>query len=178
MRARAAGVLWVAVAVAATCAACGGGGDRATCSLGAAALPADGTVGDYALNGGVTQADTAQQLYDLIDGAGDRYTSAGFVCLRSGRYSSTGGAADITVSIYDQGSTSGATAVYDAYATSGQGALSPTRGDASRENTSLPLNYEAYMRVGRIFVDVVGDSPQSRDSAIAMLDAVLAGVGE
>ena len=177
MRARAAGVLGAAVVVAATCLACGGG-DGATCSIGAGSLPAAGAVGDYALNGAVVQADDAQQLYALIDGAGDRYTSAGFVCLRSGKLSSPGGGADITVSIYDQGTASGATAVYDAYATSGQSALTPTRGDASTENTSLPLNYQAYMRVGRLFVDVVADSPQSRDSAVAMLDAVLTGLGE
>ena len=177
MRARAAGVLGIAVAVAATFAACGGGGGSATCSLDATSLPADGAVGDYALSGGVTQADTSQQLYDLIDGAGDRFTSAGFLCLRQGKYTSSGGGADITVSIYDQGSVGGAAAVYDAYATGSLVPLTPTRGDASSEDTSLPLNYEATMRAGRYFVDVVGDSPQSRDSALALLDAVLARLG-
>jgi hypothetical protein len=161
--------------IAAAAAACGG--EKApTCSIGTADLPADNAVGDYVLSGAATQADSAQQLYDLIDGAGDRYLSAGFLCLRSGTYSSPGGGPDITVSIYDQGTAGGATAVYDAYATSGEQPLTPTRGDASREN--MPLNYQAYLRAGRIFVDVVADSPQSRDSAVAMLDAVLAGLDQ
>ena len=34
------------------------------------------------------------------------------------------------------------------------------------------------MRVGRLFVNVVADSPQSRTAALAMLDAVLANISK
>jgi hypothetical protein len=174
---------WVALVLVAACStpsstkSDGANGDAApTCSIPASILPADSAVGDYTLSGAATQVDSAQQLYDLIDGGADRHLSAGFVCLRSGRYSSPGGLADIAVSIYDQGTTSGATAVYSAYSTSGQRPLTPTLGDASTEDTSLPLNYRAFMRIGRFFVDIIADSPQGRTSTIAMLEAVLANI--
>ena len=104
--------VWAAMAVAAACSACGGGAGASadastTCSVGADSLPAGGAVGDYAISA-ATHADNDQELYDLIDGAGDRYSSAGFLCLRSARYSSPTGAPDITVSVYDQGAPGGA----------------------------------------------------------------------
>jgi hypothetical protein len=138
-----------------------------------ALMPADGAVLDYAVDGTPQKALDEQALFDLIDGGGVKYTQNGFVCMVVADFASLSESAVVTLWIYDQGTIAGAQGAWDATSSPTYTDLTPTVGDASREDLTLPFNYAADARVDRFLVQLTTDPKTARDSTVSLMQAAV-----
>ena len=148
-------------------------GPPASCGT-SAYLPADSTVGDFKQEAQPKAADTGKRLDDLIDGGSEKYKNNKFKCMVEVVYASATKSYKIKVWLFDQTDTAGATGAYTASGSAGFTDITPTVGDASREDLTLPLDYLADMRKGQYLARVQIDDNTSATDGQAMIKAIAA----
>jgi len=155
----------------------GGGGadkgatvDQSTAKCGTSAfLPADSAVGAYKVKGTPKAAATNKQLDDLINGGSEKYKTNKFSCMVEAFY--TSGAMTAQVWIFDQTDKTGAEGAYKATTSSDNTDITPTIGDASRENLKLLADYLGFMRKGKYLARVSIDDLTAKADGQALLKA-------
>ena len=133
-------------------------------------LPADGTVGDFKLDK-VEAAVNGKELQALINGGSEKYEKNSFKCMVKSTYKSTSATKKylIEIWIFDQTDAAGAKAAYVASKHSDDADISPTIGDASRENLKLLYDYTADMRQGKYLARIkIDDKAAKADGPVAL----------
>jgi hypothetical protein len=145
-------------------------------------LPADGAVGDLKASGTAKTALNKKALEDLINGGSEKYTANRFACLALLTYTSAAkGYKDFEVRLFDQTDAAGAQAAYKASAPVGAVDISPTIGDASREDVNTVARvYTGGMRKGkyvaRVQAEDAADPNNAKADVQAMLKAIAAAI--
>jgi hypothetical protein len=145
-------------------------GTPASCGT-SAYLPADSAVGDFK-KGTIKAADTGKRLDDLIDGGSEKYKTNNFKCMVQVIYESGSKSYEIKVWLFDQTDATGASGAYTASGSGSFTDITPTVGDASREDLTLPLDYLADMRKGQYLARVQIDDNSAKDDGRAMIKAI------
>lgn len=143
--------------------------DQSTATCGTQKLlPADGTVGDFKLDKMEAAAD-GKGLQALINGGSEKYEKNKFACMVRATFKSATKKHGIEIWIFDQTDAAGAKAAYDASEHSDDADISPTIGDASRENAKLLFEYTADMRLGKYLARVkIDDKAAKADGPTAL----------
>jgi hypothetical protein len=148
-------------------------GTTKTCST-SSLLPADKSVSDYTKKAAADVANDATSLQALIDGGSEKYSQNKFVCMVQAIYASTTSSSEITVWIFDQTDAAGATAAMTAAVSATSTDLTPTVGDASKEDTTLVSGYVAFARKNKTLVRVSANKKAVSADAQALLKAIIA----
>jgi hypothetical protein len=146
--------------------------DQSTATCGTKKLlPADGTVGDFKLDKVEAAAD-AKGLQALINGGSEKYEKNKFTCMVKATFKSASKKHGIEIWLFDQTDAAGATAAYDASKHPDDADISPTIGDASRENAKLLFEYTADMRLGKYLARVKIDDKAAKADGPTTLSAM------
>ena len=148
-------------------------GKPATCGT-SAYLPADGKIGDFKRTASPKAAANGKQLKDLIDGGSEKYEKNSFVCMSLVSYASATTSYKIEIWLFDQTDAAGAKAAYAATKHPDDADLSPTVGDASRQNSKLLFEYTADMIKGKYLARVKVDDKKGAADGLAAIKAVAA----
>jgi len=156
----------------------GGGPDQAVADMTpakcgtSAVLPADSAVSGYKKKGAHKAAATGKQLDLLINGGSEKYKTNNFSCMVEAYYTDATGKITAKVWIFDQTDATGAAGAFAKVVSSDYTDITPTVGDASKENLKLLVDYEAFMRKGKYLAHVsIDDKTKSADGQ-AFLKAI------
>ena len=131
-------------------------------------LPADSSVGDFKLDK-VEAAQNSKELQALINGGSEKYEKNKFKCMVKATFKSITKKYIIEIWLFDQTDAAGAKAAYDASKNSDDADITPTIGDASRENLKLPFDYSADMRLGQYLARIkIDDNTAKADGPLAL----------
>ncbi len=145
--------------------------DLSTAKCGTKALlPADATIGDFKLDKVEAAAD-AKGLQALINGGSEKYEKNKFKCMVKAVYKSPTKTKKYTIEVwlFDQTDAAGAKAAYDASKHPDDADITPTIGDASRENLKLLFEYTADMRKGQYLARIkIDDKTAKADGPLTL----------
>ena len=131
-------------------------------------LPADGAVGDFKLDKALA-AQNGKELQALINGGSEKYEKNSFKCMVKATFKSATKKHVMEIWLFDQTDAAGAKAAYDASQHPDDADISPTIGDASRENLKLLFEYTSDMRLGQYLARVkIDDKAAGADGPLAL----------
>ncbi len=131
-------------------------------------LPADAAVGDFKLDK-VEAAANGKGLQALINGGSEKYEKNKFSCMVKATFKSATKKHSVEIWLFDQTDAGGAKAAYDASKHPDDADITPTIGDASRENAKLLFEYTADMRLGKYLARVkIDDKAAKADGPLAL----------
>jgi hypothetical protein len=136
-------------------------------------LPTDKSVGDYTRKATPDIAANATSLQALIDGGSEKYSQNKFICMVQAFYTSTTSGAEIKIWVFDQTDAAGATAAMTAAVSPVFTDITPTIGDASKEDTTLPAAYVAFARKGKTLARVEANKKTANTDAQSLLKAII-----
>jgi hypothetical protein len=135
-------------------------------------FPVAGKVLDYAMSEGPRVAVNAKELEDIVDGGSEKYKDNKFSCMAEVYYTSASKATKIKIWSFNQTDKTGAEGAYTKISNGSETPITPTIGDASQEDTTLPLNYIASMRKGQYLIQVFVDKKESKDHGVSFLNEI------